>query len=267
MNKRIKLLSFTVTLLLCLTMCILTAYAAEEPVAPEVPVETSAPVVEPTAAPEVPVETTAPTADPGYIDPTVAPDSGYVEPTTDGYVDTDDGYYYYDEDDMVNNYNDTAGNVSDYTTLYDTSDFDDSALKESKWDDIAIDVSAAESDAMDFSAIKDNTQTEDDGQWIIYTGIILIGLSLIGIIYFIIATATYKKKLKRLKAREQRQRRSHEERRRDDYGDSDEYPSAEYYSRTQQRRRYSSSNVSYADRKSRKADTAEIELPRYSSRH
>ena len=262
-----------------------TAFATGE-VAPTtevlIPVETTPaapPADTPTAAPgdsfvDPVIPTTAPEDtgdgyDDSYVEETVAPDAGYVETPTTSYVDSytdENGYYYYDEEEMVNNIEDTAGNVSDYTNLYDTSNINDSELKKTEWANIAL--STSKGDATDFSSIKDNTETDDNGQWIIYTGLILIGLSLLGILYFIIATATYKKKLKKLKEREQRQRYRDSQRPRDDYGDSEDFPTqADYYNRYQ-RNRYTTSNMSYSERKRQRADTAEINIPRrYEAKH
>ncbi len=284
MNRIIRILCVITALILSICVFSLTANATGEvtpdpnPPAviptsspapePEVPVATEAPVVEPEPATQAPESD----YDDTYVEPTIDENAGYIEePTTGGYVDSytnEDGYYYYDEDEMVNNLEDTAGSVSDYTDLYDTSTLDKEELKESKWDDIVLDTSKAESDTADFSAIKENKEADDNGQWIIYTGLILIGLSLIGILYFIIATATYKKKLKALKMREQRQRRREHERPRDDYGDFSDFPTQSDYNKHYQRKRYSSSNTPYSQRKRYKADTAEIDLPRrYVSRH
>ena len=223
MNKRIKVLAISMVLLILGCMFTFTAYATGE-VTPPADVVTP-PAVDPNptpdpepVVPDPPVVDPNPPADPAdpvvpenpgtggeVVDPAPVPDTPVVEqpPSSSGggYVDSymnDDGYYYYDEDQMVNNIEDTAGSVSDYTDLYDTSDFDSSTLKESEWNDIKLEVSKGNSDAADFSAIKENKETEDDGEWIVYTGLVLIGLSLIGIMYFIIATATYKKKLKSL---------------------------------------------------------------------
>ncbi len=273
MNKRIKVLLTLVALMMCITIFTVTASAAAEPTTAPAPVD---PVPTPTDAPApAPTDPPAPTSAPtsagtdAWVDPTVDPNAGVVEdPTTNAVVEEETEYYYYDEDEMVNNIDGTAGNVSDYTNLYDTSDFDEKALEKTKWDDIALDISQAEGDAMDFSAIKENTSQEDDGEWIIYVGFTLIGLAVIGILYFTIATITYKKKLKKLKAREQRQRQRDQQRPRDDYGDSDEYPSAQDYNRRYQRNRYASAGTGYAERKRRNADTAEIDVPRrYTSRH
>jgi len=284
-NKRIRILCVLTALIISMCVFTLTANATGEVVVPDPNVPAEIPTSSPPAEPEVPAPTEAPVIEPEpatqapdnnyddtYVEPTVDPNAGYIEePTSGGYVDSytnEDGYYYYDEDEMVNNLEDTAGNVSDYTDLYDTSDLNKEELKESKWDDIVLDTSKADGDAADFSAIKENKETDDNGQWIIYTGLILIGLSLLGILYFIIATATYKKKLKALKLREQRQRRREQERPRDDYGDFSDYPTQSDYNRHYQRNRYSQSNTPYSQRKRQKADTAEIDLPRrYVSRH
>lgn len=287
MNKKILVLCQFLTVFLCICLFTFTAFATGE-VAPTTevaaPIETTPeapPVDTPTAAPDTPiVDPVTPTDavdtpvedggfDDSYVEETVAPDAGYVETPTTSYVDSytdENGYYYYDEDEMVNNLEDTAGNVSDYTNLYDTSNINEAELEKTEWDNIAL--STSKGDATDFSSIKDNTETDDNGQWIIYTGLILIGLSLIGILYFIIATATYKKKLKKLKEREQRQRHRDQGRPRNDYGDSEDFPTqADYYKRYQ-RNRYTTSTMSYSERKRQKADTAEINLPRrYEAKH
>ena len=292
MNKRIKVLAISMVLLILGCMFTFTAYATGE-VTPPADVVTP-PAVDPNptpdpepVVPDPPVVDPNPTPDPDpvvpenpgtggeVVDPAPVPDTPVVEQPTSssggGYVDSymnDDGYYYYDEDQMVNNIEDTAGSVSDYTDLYDTSDFDSSTLKESEWNDIKLEVSKGNSDAADFSAIKENKETEDDGEWIVYTGLVLIGLSLIGIMYFIIATATYKKKLKSLKRREQSQRSC--DRARNDYGDMSEFPTRSDYNRRYQKNRYASpDSLGYAQRKRLNADTAEIDLPKkkYVSRH
>ena len=291
MNKRIKLLPIFIALFMLGTMFTLTAYATTENPGGDAPVVstpdpgpvTSDPVTPDPGPGDTPVtstpETGTGTDTPVTSDPvTSTPETGTgtdtpvtSDPVTstpsNGYVssETDDGYYYYDEDTMVNNIEGYAGNVSDYTTLYDTSDFDETALKEQKWDNITIDTSKKPSDnaAMDFSAIKDNASTGDDGEWILYTGYVLIGLSICGILYYIIATATYRKKVKALASRPSYyNERTSQNRSRDDYGDS-EYPTTRDYNQhyRNKNRRYTTDNRSYAERKrSSKADTAEIYL-------
>ncbi len=279
MNKRIQILSVIIALLMLLTGFSMTVYATDEVTDPGA--DTIDPV-EPEPSPEPTPPTTAPepvtpTTDPGDSgsDPVVDPTSEVETPTTDnnpsgGYVDDgDDEFYYYDEDEMVNSIENSAGSVSEMTDLYDTSDINEKALKEEKWNDIVLDTTT-KSDASDFSAIKDNTSSNDDGKWILYTGFILIGLSVIGIMYFIIATATYKKKLKKLKAR-QHQHDTVRSRARDDYGDYGDYPTQRDYNKRYQtqRKRYASDGMSYAERKRlNKADTADINLPaKYRARH
>lgn len=273
MNKRIKILSIFIALFIIGSVCVFSAYAADETVNPnpDTPpvVDPVPPVVDPvtpTQGGETPVDPTTGDGGGEVVTPTTGEGGGeVVDPTTEeaptNPTPPDGNDYYYDEDDMVNNIDDYAGNVSDYTNLYDTSDFDEDAYKKTKWDDITIDVNkpVTDTDAMDFSSIKDNTSKEDDGLFILYLGYVLIALSIVGIIYFIVSTATYKKKLKALKAREQRQRRGHSERSRSDYGDLSEFPTQRDYN--QRYRRYSSDNRSYSERKkSAKADTAEIKF-------
>ncbi len=291
MNKRIKLLPIFIALFILGSMFTLTAYATAETPGGDTPVVSTpdpgpvtpdpGPVTPDPGPGDTPVTSDPVTPDPGPVtsDPVTSdPNTGTgtdtpvtSDPVTSspssGYVssDTNDGYYYYDEDAMVDSIEGYAGNVSDYTTLYDTSDFNKSALKEQKWDNITIDTSKAPSDkaAMDFSAIKDNTSSGDDGEWILYTGYLLIGLSICGILYYIIATATYKKRVKALASRPSYHNESTPQpRSRDDYGDS-EYPTTRDYNQRyrSKNRRYATDNRSYAERKrSSKADTAEIHL-------
>lgn len=289
MKIKIRILSTLIALTLLFAVFSVTVSATgevETPTTEPLPVETTAPDpgtdVTPTTEPD---NSGGTTTDPGVgeggegsgtTDPTTPEDGGTtVEPTTDNdYNDSytnEDGSYYFDEDEMVNNVDGVASNVTDQTNLYDTSNFSESALKETKWNDIALNISAGNtSDAMDFSAIKDNKSTDDNGQWMIYTGYVLIAASVLGIMYFIIATATYKNRLKKLKAREQKQRyREHREQRaRDDYGDyMSEYPTQRDYNQRYQRR-YTTDNRSYSERKRSRQDTAEIDIPaRYRARH
>lgn len=291
MNKRIRTLCLVFALLIGILGFSLTVYADEgdfndgtgngggsasstpviEPTTPQEPA-TSAPVYDPTSAPTQSGGTNtgdySDNTQNGYDD---GYDDGYDNNQNSGYVDSytnDDGYYYYDEEEMINNIDDTAGNVSDYTDLYDASDMNEADLKESEWSNISLDTSKENKNVADFSAIKNNNDASDNGEWIVYTGIVLIALSLLGILYFIVATATYKRKLKALQARDMRQRRRERDKPLNDYGDMlDEFQSS--YTPRPQRKRYASSNeLSYSERKRRKADTAEINIPKkYQARH
>lgn len=188
----------------------------------------------------------------------------YVDPNTQsgGYVDDtqEDEWYYYDEEQMANSIDNTAGNVSDYTDLYSTSGINEKELEKSEWSNIELNISDEEIDgAIDFSTIKTNKEDADDGQIYLYIGLTLIGISIIGILYFIIATATYKKKLKALKAREERQlkqaasRASYREQLRE------EFPTGDDYYRKANRKRYATgSTLGYAEKKRLKAETAQI---------
>ena len=256
MNKRITILAALVTIFVCVAMFSLSAYAAPEET--QTPVETNPPVETPTETEYVEPPTETPVA------PTEAPPATEYTPTEPVTISpTTDDFYYFDADAAVNQYDGSAGSISDYTTLYDTSDFDESALEKTEWDNIELDITQNENaDAADFSAIKNDKSTEDDSHWMLYLGWGLIILSAIGILYFIIALVVYKKGLRTLKAREQSQRRNSSNRSRTCTNRT--APSAPAkkpdYSSYHRYNRYS--DTSYASRKSSKADTAEINLKR-----
>lgn len=305
MNKRIKALSLIIALLMCFAVFSMTAYAVADPgvssapaVSPENPGGSDTPGSDSGSGTDSGSDTTpdpnAPGGDTsgdtgsdtssgdtsGGYDNSTGTDGEYVDPgyvdtdqSTGGYVDSytnEDGYYYYDENQMANSLDNTAGNVSDYTNLYNTSNINENELKSNKWSNIELNISDENVDgAIDFSAIKTNKDDADDGHIYLYVGIVLIGLSIIGILYFIIATTTYKKKLKKLKAREERQRQNAMHRAQFREQLRDEYPTGDDYFRQTHRKRYaSSSELGYAERKRLKADTAEIPKVReYTSRY
>ena len=172
MNKRIKLIPICIVLLILGSMFTLTAYATAENPGVDTPVVSTPVTPDPgpvtpdpgpvtpdpgPVTPDPPVQSDPVTPDPGPVTPDsgtgtdtpVTSDPVTSNPSSNSYVDSytnEDGSYYYDEDTMVNNIEGYAGNVSDYTTLYDTSDFNKSELKEQKWDNITIDTSKAPSD-------------------------------------------------------------------------------------------------------------------------
>lgn len=290
MNKRIKALSLIIAIMVMICSLSYTAFATggegEDPNAVvsnpgyedpgntpdpgnEDPGNTPDPGNEDPYVPggEEPVDTPDPGyEDPGYEDPGVSGGSGgsggnYVDSYTDG-----NGYYYYDEDRMAQSLEDTAGNVRDYTTLYNTN-IDDKALEQSKWNKITLDTGSMIDEAGDFTAIKENKSVEDNGEWILYLGIALIVLALLGILYFVVATATYRKKLKSLRARDQRQgqrRYGNAAGLYEDGYDAGDHRGSQSSSRPQhrQRRRYASDDMSYSERKRLKSDTAEVYLPK-----
>ena len=139
-------------------------------------------------------------------------DSGYDPYANPGYVDNgsqdDQGSY---NTGSGNSGQDTAGSVTDRTTLYDTDDVDNKDLEANQWSDIEIDDSkAAASGTTDFTQMQTDEKTEDDSQWMLYVGIALVGLSFLGILYFILASVQAKKRNnRRLAAERQRTENPH----------------------------------------------------------
>ncbi len=155
-----------------------------------------------------------------YVEPDPVIDDGgeYVEPdpvVDDGggeYVEPDYGsdtvYYNYIDDSPISYGGDydssndiDAGSVSDYANLYNTGTLNDADVAANTWSDIVISENAKNADVGSFSAIKSDTATEDNSQWIMYAGIALIGLAVLGILYFIIATVTARKRQKKAPTR------------------------------------------------------------------
>ena len=95
----------------------------------------------------------------------------------------------------------SAGSVKDSTTLFNTSRTNNDDVKPNAWSDITLDEKTVpnKNTAGSFSAIKANTDKNDNGQWILYLGYLLIALSVIGIIYFIVATVSARKQNRREK--------------------------------------------------------------------
>lgn len=172
-------------------------------------VETDPPVIdpEPTFEPE---PTYAPEPEPTYEPETEAPyypepdeTEPYVEPTH-SYVDTDDKLYFNNSDDDEVY---VGGGQSTYTVpqttapqaeMYSVSrdDIDDKTLSDSDWNDISANLKNASNtgdSGDDFSFIKKNTSKTDNGNWMLYSGLACIVLSLAGITYFIVSTVKSKK--------------------------------------------------------------------------
>ncbi len=263
MNNKIRILTLIISIIFCMAGMMLTVYASEGPTTdPGI----NQPIDTPTDAPPVDTPTDAPTYAPTDAPPVDTPTEG----NDPGYDNGDDDGYYYDpesdpDNDGISNTGNSAGSVSENTDLFDTH-INEQELKESQWSNITLDTSTNNnSNVQDFSAIKEDTSTNNNGQWMLYVGFALIGLAVIGILYFIIATSKYKKKLKKLKSRELRHRENHR-RASSNYGDSvDEYPTQADYNRRYQRNRYS--DVPYVQRRQSKFDTADIPTGRYKSRH
>ena len=168
--------------------------------------------------------------DPGYVDPGSGEDPGYVDPgsgedpnTGDdpgsgedpGYVDPgtgdnnnyvdDDPLWYGDASDYDYNSGDTSGNagsVADSTKLYDTSDSNSLDVSPNQWSNISLDTKEAADSTKSggsFSSIKTSgvSATDESGKWLVWLGIALIVLSVLGILYFIVATMNASKQKQR----------------------------------------------------------------------
>ena len=189
----------------------------------------------------------------GGNDNSIYNSSGYV-------TNSDSNYYYFDEEAAAKSGDPNINKVEEKAELYKTSDLDDSVLKENEWSDIKLDTQKTVTPAKSFNAIKENTEKDDNSQWILYIGIVLIGLSALGILYFVVATSVYKKKLDELQNREIR----NNARRHNTYYDPSEFSDIEDLSnRVNNSHKYSTNS-----RRRARQDTAEVYLPRrYARKH
>lgn len=217
MNKKSRITVLLISLIFCLSAFSITAFAEdytdnvpiqddtvyvpEEPVTDYVPEE---PVTE-----YVPDETEAPYTEPVYD--YTEPATEYSPDTVDGNGDNEGGYtedntsedyvsdYSYDE--YVPDFEDDEydfGEVQEVSEaeLYDVDKkIDDSELSAGDWESIAKSLQNASNSGggSDFSAIKNNTSTEDNGLWMLITGALLIILAIVGITYVIISSMNAKK--------------------------------------------------------------------------
>ncbi|MBQ3417419.1 MAG: hypothetical protein IJH32_06265 [Ruminococcus sp.] len=190
------------------------------------------------------------TGDTGYNDP-------YYNP---GYVDNgsqEDPMYWGDSGENTNQDQGSAGSVSDKTTLYDTSDIDNKDLEENQWSDIELNESkTTAAGTTDFTQMQTDTTTEDNGDWMLYVGLGLIGLAFLGIVYFIVATVQAKKRNDRRSAAE-RQRRENPSRDSRQPSRSSDRPASR-----QERGHYSDGYTAARRKTSSRSDTDEIYLPR-----
>ena len=193
-------------------------------------------------------------------------DSGYNSGNDSGNAGTveDNAPVYYGDPSNSNNYvvNSTesaAGSVS--SSLYNSSGMSAEDAKPNEWSDITLDEKTVQTGVTDFSAIKENTKVEDNGYWILYVGYALLGLSVIGILYFIIATIAHRSAVKKAERLERRRSSSAyrssaarmEERER-----YDEYEEEAPRRRTS---RFADDDEGYSRRSSR-SDTGEVYVPR-----
>lgn len=259
MKNLTKIISLSICLILCLSVFAFTAFAtdgvAEIGDAGDTPIATEQPYTEQPPTEYIPPQTEyqpETVYTPQQVETEYVPQNNYMSGDNGNY-DSDGNYV------DSNDSNGNAGSVSDYaSSLYGISDINEKDLESNKWSAIQIDDKKDAGSADDFSSIKDNNEKGDNGTWILYTGIVLIGLAVLGIIFFIVATVTYRKKLKKLQARNSREHRDsqREPRSKADYSDT-------YRVDAPRKRHYSNDkDLSYSERKRLKADTADIVLPR-----
>lgn len=196
--------------------------------------------------------------------------SGYVNDDSSsiynngGYV-TSDNYYYFDDEQAAKSGDPNISKVEEKNaSLYEVSDVNDAVLKENQWSDIQLDQkkTVTTTGTQNFSSIKENTDKDDNSQWILYIGIVLIGLSALGILYFVVATSVYRKNLAKLSDREMK----NDIRRRNAYFDPDEFADIEDYSNRVNHSYSSSSNSRYSSKHARQ-NTQEIHLPKRYAKH
>lgn len=171
------------------------------------------------------------------------------------YADTSNGnnsnnYVYSDE---------TAGSVSKNNTLYSSSGISAADAAPNTWSDIKLDEKTVKTGVADFSSIKTNTETADNGQWILYLGYLLLALSVLGILYFIIASIAQRKAYNTASARESRAAYSAAPR-----SQAARMNERERRESASQRsiNRYNDEIKAYNRRVSSKADTGEVYVPR-----
>lgn len=238
---------------------------AEQPVN-SVPAEDPAPVVDPE-----PVNDPVPAEEPQNVDNNSGVDNGYDNSNGSGYTNEEPNYYVEDSDPMyygdASNYDYNAnvqqdvpaGAVSSQTTLYNSSGMSAEDAAPNEWSDIVLDEKTVKTGVADFSAIKSNTETKDNGDWILYVGYVLLGLSALGILYFIVATIVHRKKAKKEAARMERRRSSSPARSEAARMEERERRESAPARRTS---RFADENPGYSRRASSRADTDEVYIPR-----
>lgn len=214
MSRRNKLITALLSIVLCFSMFTFTAFAVGESEngggdvsASEAPVDPVITEPEPEPEPEpVPEPEPEPEPEPQYTDP--APDPGYVDPGY-SYEDDSSSQIYYDSDNGGESSEFYVGGGQSYVPpvstapsapLYESNrKIDDSVLSNSDWKDISASLKNAgkgsENDSDDFAFIKNNDSLDDNGEWMLFTGIACLALSAAGIAYVIISAVSKRKKL------------------------------------------------------------------------
>lgn len=270
MNRHIKLITALLSIIFCFSLLTFTVSAVDadgdgyDDGTGEYIGVPSGPLDDP-VEPVEPVVTDPIVTDPIYIEPeTEAP---YYEPETDPYYYDDsnndyDSSYDQDSDDFYVGGGQTyvpPVSTAPSAALYDAErEIDVNELSSNDWDDIKANLSnanSADGDADDFSFIKDNDSTADNGEWMLITGIVCLLLSVAGIIYIIVSTVSRRKKISA---------GTHSVRR-PAYASGGAYShSADVYDDDYGT---SSKNEKKKLERSRKYDTAEVRLPKSGTRY
>ena len=205
MSRRNKLITALLSIVLCFSMFTFTAFAVGENESGGGDVPASEAPVDPVTPDPVP-EPVEPDPEPQYTDP--APDPGYVDPGY-SYEDDSSSQIYYDSDNGGESSEFYVGGGQSYVPpvstapsapLYESNrKIDDSVLSNSDWKDISASLKNAgkgsENDSDDFGFIKNNDSLSDNGEWMLFTGIACLALSAAGIAYVIISAVSKHKKL------------------------------------------------------------------------
>ncbi|MBQ3264330.1 MAG: hypothetical protein IJH07_01000 [Ruminococcus sp.] len=174
------------------------------------------------------------------------------------YVNDDDRLFYgdYELDYEIENI-ESAGAVSSNTPLYNSSGMSAAEAAPNEWSDIVLDEKTVKTGVSDFSAIKSNTEVEDNGDWILYLGYALLALSALGILYFIVATIAHRKSVRKAERMERRRASSpaRSDAARMEAGDRRAAAASGRTSRF-------ADDSSYSRRTSSRADTGEVYVPR-----
>lgn len=193
-------------------------------------------------------------------------DNGYDNGEDTNYnVEDSDPLYYGDASNYSYNVSDNAeapaDAVSSHTTLYNSSGMSAEDAAPNEWSDIVLDEKTVKTGVADFSSIKSNTEVQDNGDWMLYLGYVLLGLSALGILYFIIATIVYRRAAKREAERYERRRSSSPAR--SEAARMEEKERRESAGTSRRTSRFADENPGgYSRRASSKADTDEVYVPR-----
>ena len=265
MKRSLRFIALILSALFLIAGAMTVVCYADEPVDQQ-------PVEQPAEQPvnSVPAEDPAPVEEPQNVDNSGS-NNGYDNGNGSGYTNEEPNYYVEDSDPMyygdASNYDYNAnvhqdvpaGAVSSQTTLYNSSGMSAEDAAPNEWSDIVLDEKTVNTGVADFSAIKSNTETKDNGDWILYVGYVLLGLSALGILYFIVATIVHRKKAKKEAARMERRRSSSPARSEAARMEERERRESASARRTS---RFADENPGYSRRASSRADTDEVYIPR-----